>query len=157
MTHGSNTNALNPELSNEKIERIYYDWHATLARLEELPPERLDDGVEGLLALYAQDAILESPLIPHLTGTDLGCAPRTSGDATILGRSRPAQTHCSQVLSEGLFHGRKEADLGISLPKTGRRANGFRRIDGIERPRSDPTSRRLLGLARGQCDASGRV
>jgi hypothetical protein len=28
--------------------------------------------VEGLLALYAKDAILESPLIPHLTGTELG-------------------------------------------------------------------------------------
>jgi hypothetical protein len=157
MTHGSNTNALNPELTNEKIERIYHDWDAALARLEELPPERLDEGVEGLLALYAKDAILESPLIPHLTGTDLGCAPRTSGDATILGRSRPAQTHCSQVLSEGLFHGRKEADLGISPSKTGRRANGFRRIDGTERSRSDSTSRRVLGVARCECDACGRV
>ena len=72
MTHGSNTNALNPELTNEKVERIYHDWDAALSRLEELPPERLDEGVEGLLALYAKDAILESPLIPHLTGTELG-------------------------------------------------------------------------------------
>ena len=37
MTHGSNTNALNPELTNEKVERIYHDWDAALARLEELP------------------------------------------------------------------------------------------------------------------------
>ena len=36
MTHGSNTNALNPELTNEKVERIYHDWDAALARLEEL-------------------------------------------------------------------------------------------------------------------------
>jgi hypothetical protein len=72
MTHRSNTNALNPELTNEKVERIYRDWDAALARLEELPPERLDEGVEGLLALYAEDAILESPLIPHLMGTERG-------------------------------------------------------------------------------------
>ncbi|HYZ74335.1 MAG TPA: hypothetical protein VE641_14765 [Chthoniobacterales bacterium] len=72
MTQGSNTHALNPELSNEKVERIYHDWDAALACLEELPPERLDEGVEGLLALYAKDAILESPLIPHLMGTERG-------------------------------------------------------------------------------------
>jgi hypothetical protein len=72
MTQESNTDALNPELTSEKIERIYHDWDAALARLEELPPERLDDGVEGLLSLNAKDAILESPLIPHLTGTERG-------------------------------------------------------------------------------------
>ena len=72
MTQGSNTNALNPELTNEKVERIYHEWDAALARLEELPPERLDEGVEGLLALYAKDAILESPMIPHLMGTERG-------------------------------------------------------------------------------------
>ena len=44
MTQGSNTHALNPELTNEKVERIYHDWDAALARLEELPPERLEEG-----------------------------------------------------------------------------------------------------------------
>jgi hypothetical protein len=72
MTHGPNTHALNPELTNEKVERIYHDWDTALARLEELPPERLDEGVDGLLDLYAKDAILESPLIPHLTGNERG-------------------------------------------------------------------------------------
>jgi len=38
MTKASNTNALNPELTNEKVERIYHDWDAALALLEELPP-----------------------------------------------------------------------------------------------------------------------
>ena len=65
MTHGSNTNALNPELTNETVERMYHDWDAALARLEELPPERLDEGVDGLLSLYAKDAIIETPLIPR--------------------------------------------------------------------------------------------
>ena len=45
---------------------MYHDWDAALARLEELPPERLDEGVEALLMLYAKDATIESPLIPHL-------------------------------------------------------------------------------------------
>ena len=38
MTKATNTNALNPELANEKVERIYHDWDAALALLEELPP-----------------------------------------------------------------------------------------------------------------------
>ena len=56
-------------------ERIYYEWDRALAKLEELPPERLEEGVEALLALYAKDAIIESPLIPHLMGVERGiCA-----------------------------------------------------------------------------------
>lgn len=66
------TDALNPERSNENVERIYRDWDAALARLEELPPERLDEGVEALLMLYAKDATIESPLIPHLMKTERG-------------------------------------------------------------------------------------
>ena len=38
MTQRSNSYALNPELTNEKVERIYHDWGAALALLEELPP-----------------------------------------------------------------------------------------------------------------------
>lgn len=72
MTHGSKTSALNPELTNEKVERIYHDWGAALARLEELPPEKLEEGVDAFLTLYAKDAIIESPLIPHLMGTERG-------------------------------------------------------------------------------------
>ena len=43
-----------------------------VARLEELPPDRLDEGVEALLALYAEDASIESPLIPHLMKVERG-------------------------------------------------------------------------------------
>lgn len=66
------SHALNPERSNERVERIYREWDAALARLEELPPERLDEGVESLLNLYAEDAVIESPLIPHLMKVDRG-------------------------------------------------------------------------------------
>lgn len=50
------------ETRPEYIERIYHDWDAALAR----------NDPEALLALYAEDATLESPLIPHLTGKQEG-------------------------------------------------------------------------------------
>ncbi|MBV9500893.1 MAG: hypothetical protein JO138_16105 [Acidobacteriaceae bacterium] len=65
-------NALNPERGNERVERIYREWDAALARLEELPPERLEEGVDSLLSLYAKDASIESPLIPHLMKKESG-------------------------------------------------------------------------------------
>jgi hypothetical protein len=77
MTHGSRTSTLNPELTNEKVESIYHDWDAALARLEELPPEKLEEGVDAFLAPYAKDAIIESPLIPPLIGTERGLSPGT--------------------------------------------------------------------------------
>jgi hypothetical protein len=46
----------------EAIERIYRDWDAALARSD----------VEALLAFYAPDGIIESPLIPHLMGGQRG-------------------------------------------------------------------------------------
>jgi hypothetical protein len=67
-----NTDALNPERTNENVERIYCEWDAALARLEELPPDRLEEGVDALLALYAKDAVIESPLIPHLMKVERG-------------------------------------------------------------------------------------
>ncbi len=54
-------NAFNPERTNVDVERIYLEWEAALAHLEELPPERLDEGVDALLSPYAKDAIIE----PH--------------------------------------------------------------------------------------------
>ena len=73
MTQTTQTcSALNPERANDHVERMYHDWDAALARLEELPAERLEEGVDGLLALYAKDATIESPLIPHLMKTERG-------------------------------------------------------------------------------------
>ena len=56
----------------ENAERIYREWDAALSRLEELPPDRLDEGIEALLALYAKDAVIESPLIPYLMKVERG-------------------------------------------------------------------------------------
>ena len=41
------------------VERVYFAWNDALARSD----------VDELLTLYAKDAQLESPLVPHLLGT----------------------------------------------------------------------------------------
>jgi len=46
----------------EQMDRIYHEWDKALA----------DNDAEALLALYAPDAILESPVISHLLGTERG-------------------------------------------------------------------------------------
>lgn len=44
------------------VEHMYFAWNDALSR----------NDAEALLALYARDAVLESPLIPHLLGMDSG-------------------------------------------------------------------------------------
>ena len=44
------------------VERIYFAWEDALSR----------NDAAALLALYAEDAVLESPLVPHLCGTKSG-------------------------------------------------------------------------------------
>jgi len=43
-------------------EHMYFAWNDALSR----------NDAKALLALYARDAVLESPLIPHLLGVDSG-------------------------------------------------------------------------------------
>ena len=43
-------------------DRIYYEWDLALS----------NNDVEGLMILYAKDAMLESPLVPHLMDTESG-------------------------------------------------------------------------------------
>jgi len=44
------------------VEHMYFAWNDALSR----------NDAETLLALYARDAVLESPLIPHLLGMESG-------------------------------------------------------------------------------------
>ncbi len=53
---------MNDEELKKDAERIYHAWENALA----------NNDVEGLLSLYAPDAILESPLVPHLLAKDSG-------------------------------------------------------------------------------------
>jgi ketosteroid isomerase-like protein len=44
------------------VERIYFAWNDALSH----------NDADGLLALYAEDAGFESPLVPHVLGIDRG-------------------------------------------------------------------------------------
>jgi hypothetical protein len=44
------------------MDRIYYEWDKALS----------DNDPDALLRLYAPDAVLESPLIPHLMDSETG-------------------------------------------------------------------------------------
>jgi ketosteroid isomerase-like protein len=50
------------ETFHDAAERIYHDWDKALS----------SDDVDALLALYAPDAVLESPAVPLTLGTERG-------------------------------------------------------------------------------------
>jgi hypothetical protein len=52
----------NKERFQQAAERIYHDWDDALS----------NDDVEGLLALYAPNAVLESPAVPLTMGAETG-------------------------------------------------------------------------------------
>lgn len=56
---------MNVVSSKDAIERIYHGWDEALAHLTV-------DNVDRLLSFYAPDAVLESPLVPHLLKTSTG-------------------------------------------------------------------------------------
>jgi ketosteroid isomerase-like protein len=63
MIMGSQS-ALNasPSSGSTPVERMYFAWNDALSR----------NDAAALLALYAPDAVFESPLVPHLLGVDRG-------------------------------------------------------------------------------------
>jgi len=50
------------EAGSTPIERVYFAWNDALSR----------NDADGLLKLYAPGAVLESPLVPYLLGTESG-------------------------------------------------------------------------------------
>lgn len=55
-------NMTNQEALKQQAENIYAAWDKALA----------NNDVESLLSLYADDTVIESPLIPHILETDTG-------------------------------------------------------------------------------------
>ncbi len=51
-----------PESGSTPVERMYFLWNDALSR----------NDADALLALYAEDAWFESPLVPHLLHTERG-------------------------------------------------------------------------------------
>ena len=56
--------AVSPQTQTQiaDFQRVYEEWDRALSR----------NDPEALIALYARDATLESPLVPHLMGTESG-------------------------------------------------------------------------------------
>ena len=61
MAERSNT-PLAEETAAQAAERIYHEWDAALGAKD----------LDAAMALYAPDCVLESPLVRHLLGTELG-------------------------------------------------------------------------------------
>src|ERR1041385_5389013 len=59
---GVETTRSGAESRQQAIERIYHQWDDALAKSD----------VEALFSFYAPDGVLESPLVPHLMGTERG-------------------------------------------------------------------------------------
>jgi hypothetical protein len=121
-------------------ERIYILWDRYARNRD----------VEGLLSLYAGDAILDTPLIPAILGVDRGVL---QGHAALRhlfeegGRRRPNELVRWHREKDRYFFRRREAHLGISARGARRRPGRPGGSDGPCR-RDDPAPPHLLGLDR---------
>jgi len=100
MADRSNT-PLAKETAAQAAERIYHEWDAALGAKH----------LDAAMALYAPDCVLESPLVRHLLGAELGI---------VEGREKLRE------FVRIVF----EPNVGISALKAGWRTNGLCRGDG---------------------------
>lgn len=73
-----NKRNISPETASD-IERIYQKWDEAWS----------SNDLEAMIALYAPDATLESPLIPHLLGTDTGICRGRDQISELLKKAAP--------------------------------------------------------------------
>jgi len=104
------------------VERIYFEWEKALAA----------NDPEALLALYAPDAVLESPLIPHLIDKQQGICrghEKIRPLFEVVAKRKPPVGQCFRT--GYLTNGKR---LIWEYPRAGPdgEQNGFRRGDGIE-------------------------
>jgi hypothetical protein len=92
-------------------ERIYEAWDTALGRKD----------LEGALSLYAEDAVLESPLVRYILGGG-GHHPGPGQAAGFRGRGLRPHPRVAPAPQDGLFHRWPQADLGISPCHPGGRA-----------------------------------
>ena len=62
MNRKNNSESGNSEPESNPVEQTYYEWDKALST----------NDPDALLALYAPDAVIESPLIPYLMGSNEG-------------------------------------------------------------------------------------
>jgi ketosteroid isomerase-like protein len=75
------------------VERIYREWDRAWS----------DDDLEAMIALYAEDATLESPLVPHLLGTDTGICRGRQAIRQLLEIAAPRKPRKRTFYRKGYF------------------------------------------------------
>jgi hypothetical protein len=134
--------------TDAEIRHIYERWHATV----------VGGDLDGLMALYADDAILETPLIlAHPAGQERGNPEGQSRDPAFLRKrlSQAPQRSRALVPHRHVLFQRPPIDLGVSARDAAGRSGRPRRSHGYRRRPHRPSSG-LLGMGRIQV-AQGRL
>ena len=100
---------------NREIEQIYQRWDNALCKKD----------LEAALALYADDASIESPLVQHLLKTSRGVVQGKDNlrqFITLVFQTSPG----AEAISYRLFHRRPRCDVGVSACDARGRADGSR-------------------------------
>jgi hypothetical protein len=120
------------------VERMYFAWNDALSR----------NDAQTLLALYAEDAHFESPLVPHLLGGESGVLCGREQLKPLFAMLAERKPSARQYYRTGYLTDGKR--LIWEYPRRCRagRANGLYRGDGVERRRPDRAPLRVLGLVR---------
>jgi hypothetical protein len=92
MTERSNT-PLAEETAAQAAERIYHEWDAALGAKD----------LDGAMRLYAPDCVLESPLVRHLLGAELGIVKGREKLREFVRIVFDRQTRARQRYREGFF------------------------------------------------------
>jgi ketosteroid isomerase-like protein len=97
----------------EDVERIYRKWDEALAK----------NDAEGLLALYAPDAVLESPLVPHLMGSGIGICRGHAELRPFFERLASRKPEIRRYYRTGYLTDGKKTHVGVSTHNTKWRAS----------------------------------
>jgi len=84
------------EKAAEATERIYHEWDAALGAKD----------LDSAMALYAPDCVLESPLVRHLLGAELGIVEGREKLREFVRIVFERQPAARQRYRKRLFHGR---------------------------------------------------
>ncbi|MBJ6724631.1 nuclear transport factor 2 family protein [Geomesophilobacter sediminis] len=75
------------------VEHVYQEWDRAWS----------EDDLDAMIALYAPDAVLESPLVPHLRGTSNGVCRGREAIRELLEIAAPRKPHRRTFYRKGYF------------------------------------------------------
>lgn len=82
-----------PEGATQTIEHIYREWDRAWS----------EDDLDAMIALYALDATLESPLVPHLLGGQVGVIKGRDDIRKLLEKAAPRKPGSRHFHRRGYF------------------------------------------------------